>query len=72
MTAEREVPGEAARRGAASPAAAADGQEHVTQQIAGLEAHLARQAVSTWRWLAAVAGALAGWLILIRRRRGKR
>jgi hypothetical protein len=68
MNADREVLGEAA----ANPLAAADAEQHAMQKIASLQAHLARWARWIARGLAAAAGALAGWLILIRRERFRR
>jgi hypothetical protein len=53
----------------ANPAAAADAQQRARQEIAGLEARLARRARHLMRWLAVPAGALAGWLAARQRTR---
>jgi len=52
-----------------NPAVAADAQQHARQEIAGLEASVARRVRHLVRWLAVPAGALAGWLIVRRRPR---
>ncbi len=49
-----------------NPAAAADVEQHAREEIAGLEAGVARRARHLVRWLAVPAGALAGWLIVRR------
>jgi hypothetical protein len=54
----------------ANPAAAADAEQHVRQEIAVVEARVARRARHLVRWLALPAGALAGWLVARRRVRG--
>ena len=54
----------------ANPSAAADAEQHIRQEIAGVEARVARRARHLVRWLALPAGALAGWLITRRRPRG--
>jgi hypothetical protein len=54
------VPGRAA---GANPAAGADAGQHVREEIASLEASVARRARHLVRWLAVPAGALAGWLV---------
>jgi hypothetical protein len=54
----------------ANPSATADAEQHVRQEIAGVEARVARRARHLVRWLALPAGALAGWLIARRRGRG--
>ena len=48
----------------ANPAAVADAEQHVRQEFARLEAIVARLARHLVRWLAVVAGALAGWLVM--------
>jgi hypothetical protein len=60
-------PAEPAEPVVANPAAAADAEQHARQEIAGMEARLARRARHLVRWLAVPAGALAGWLIVWRR-----
>jgi GH25 family lysozyme M1 (1,4-beta-N-acetylmuramidase) len=52
-----------------NPAAAADAEQHARQEIANMEAGVARGARHLVRWLAVPAGALAGWLIVRRRPR---
>jgi hypothetical protein len=52
-----------------NPAAAADAQQRVRQEVAAVEASVARRARHLVRWLAVPAGALAGWLIVRRRPR---
>jgi len=52
-----------------NPAAAADARQHARQEIAAVEASVARRARHLVRWLAVPAGALAGWLIVRRRPR---
>jgi hypothetical protein len=53
-----------------NPAATADAEQHVRQDIAGLSARLAARLPRAARPIAAGAGVLvAGWLILRRRRR---
>jgi hypothetical protein len=64
MDTEREALSEARE----NPAAAADAQQHVRQEIAAAGASVARRARHLVRWLAVPAGALAGWLIVRRRR----
>jgi hypothetical protein len=54
-----------------NPAAAADAQQHARQEIAAMAASVARRARHLVRWLAVAAGALAGWLIVRRRRRAE-
>jgi hypothetical protein len=66
MSTEREALSEAGE----NPAAAADAQQRVRQEIAALEASVTRRARHLLRWLAVPAGALAGWL-LVRRRPGR-
>jgi hypothetical protein len=65
MATEREALSEAG----ANPAVAADVQQHARQEIAAVAASVARRARHLVRWLAVPAGALAGWLIVRRRRR---
>jgi hypothetical protein len=60
----------AGRPAGANPAASADAEQHARQEIARLEAGVARQARHLVRWLAVPAGALAGWLVERRRARG--
>jgi len=48
----------------------ADADQHARQEIAALEAGVARRARHLVRWLAIPGGVLAGWLIA-RRRRGR-
>jgi hypothetical protein len=55
---------EAAGQARENPAAAADAGQHAREEIAGLEARVARRARHLVRWLAVPAGALAGWLIV--------
>jgi hypothetical protein len=55
---------EAAGQARENPAAAADADQHAREEIAGLEARVARRARHLVRWLAVPAGALAGWLIV--------
>ena len=52
-----------------NPAAAAYAEQHARQEIAAVEASVARRARHLARWLAVPAGALAGWLIMRRRPR---
>ena len=52
-----------------NPAAAAGAEQHVRQEVAGLEASVARRVRHLLRWLAVPAGALTGWLIVRRRPR---
>jgi hypothetical protein len=54
----------------ANPAAMADADQHARQEIAALEAGVARRARHLVRWLAIPGGVLAGWL-MARRRRGR-
>jgi hypothetical protein len=54
----------------ANPAASADAEQHAREEIARLEAGVARRARHLVRWLAVPAGALAGWLVVRRRARG--
>jgi hypothetical protein len=54
----------------ANPAAVADAEQHVWQEVTALEAGVARRARHLVRWLAVPAGALAGWLIARGRRGG--
>jgi len=65
MGTEREALSEAGE----NPAAAADAQQHVRQEVAAVEASVARRVRHQLRWLAVSAGALAGWLIARRRPR---
>jgi hypothetical protein len=48
----------------------ADAEQHAQQEIAALEAGVARRARHLVRWLAIPAGVLAGWLIGRRCRAG--
>jgi len=65
MGTEREALSEAGE----NPAAAADAQQHVRQEVAAVEASVARRVRHQLRWLAVPAGALTGWLIARRRPR---
>jgi hypothetical protein len=60
---------EPAEPATANPAAAADAEQHARQEVAALEAALARRVRHLVRWLAVPAGALAGWLLVRRRPR---
>jgi hypothetical protein len=54
----------------ANPAAAADAEQHATEQIAGLRARLtARRPHPVTSLAAAAAGMVSGWLVLLRRKR---
>jgi hypothetical protein len=53
-----------------NPAGAADAQQHARQEIAGLEAGVARRVRHLVRWLAVPAGVVAGWLRARKRPRG--
>jgi hypothetical protein len=63
MDAEREALSEAGE----NPAAVADAQQHVRQEVAAVGASAARRVRHLVRWLAVPAGAVAGWLIARRR-----
>jgi hypothetical protein len=66
MDTEREALSEARE----NPAAVADAQQHVRQEIAAVGTDVARRVRYLVRWLAVPAGAVAGWLI-VRRRPGR-
>ena len=63
MGTEREALSEAGE----NPAAPADAQQRVRQEVAVVEASVARRVRHLVRWLALPAGAVAGWLIARRR-----
>ena len=61
-------PREPAEPAVANQAVAADAEQHARQQIADVEAAVARRARHLVRWLAVPAGALVGWLLARQRR----